>query len=60
MKKLGLAVLVALPLVAGCYADDYPPAYYAGPGYYGHGYYHRHYYGPRPVYVAPPRVHVYW
>lgn len=58
MKKLGLAALVALPLVGGCYAEAYPPAYYP------HSYVRV--YGPRPVYVAPPvyvpppRVRVYW
>jgi hypothetical protein len=59
MKKLALAALVALPLVGGCYAEAYPPAYYARPSYvrvYGP----RPYVAPRPVYVAPPRVRVYW
>ena len=58
MNKLGLAALVALPLVGGCYAEAYPPAYYARPAYV------RVYGPPRvyapPVYVAPPRVRVYW
>ena len=69
MKKLALAALALCPLVAGCYAEAYPPAVYARPA-------HVRYYGPRarvyvrppavyvapppPVYVAPPRVHVYW
>ena len=60
MKKLALAALVALPLVGGCYAGPYPPAYYAR---------HSHvrvygpravYVAPRPVYVTPPNVRVYW
>jgi hypothetical protein len=59
MKKLGLAALALLPLVGGCYAETYPPAYYA----------HRpsvvRVYGPpvqRVILVAPPapRVRVYW
>jgi hypothetical protein len=60
MKKLGLAALVAFPFIAGCYAEAYPPAYYARPS-------HVRVYGPRRVYVAPPvvvapppRVRVYW
>jgi hypothetical protein len=60
MKKLGFAALVALPFVAGCYAEAYPPAYYPRHSYV-------RVYGPRPVYVAPrpvvvapPRVRVYW
>lgn len=61
MKKLGLAALALLPLVgAGCYAEAYPPAYYARPSYvrvYGP---RRVYVAPRPVVVSPPRVHVYW
>ena len=60
MKKLGFAALVALPLVGGCYAEAYPPAYYARPSYvrvYGP---RPVYVAPRPVYVAPPRVRVYW
>ena len=59
MKKLGLAALVALPLVGGCYAEAYPPAYYPHHSYvrvYGP----RRVYAPRPVVVAPPRVRVYW
>ena len=60
MKKLGLAALVALPLVGGCYAEAYPAGYYARPSYvrvYGP---RPVYVAPRPVYVAPPRVRVYW
>ncbi len=60
MKKLALAALALLPLVGGCYAEAYPPAYYARPSYvrvYGPP---RVYVAPRPVYVAPPRVRVYW
>ncbi len=58
MKKLGLAALVLLPLVGGCYAEAYPPAYYARPSYV-------RVYGPprvyvRPAYVPPPHVRVYW
>ena len=61
MKKLGLAALALLPLVGGCYAEAYPPAYYARHS-------HMRVYGPRRVYVAPPvviappapRVHVDW
>ena len=57
MKKLGLALLTALPLAGGCYAEAYPAGYYARPS-------HVAVYGPRaevyvappaPVYVTPPR-----
>jgi hypothetical protein len=61
MKKLGLAALVTLPLVGGCYAEAYgPPAYYPHHSYvrvYGPP---RVYVAPRPVVVTPPRVRVYW
>ncbi len=62
MKKLGLAALALLPLVGGCYAEAYPPAYYARPAHvrvYG---WRRGYVAPPPpaVYVAPPRARVYW
>jgi hypothetical protein len=63
LSKLGVAALVTLPLVAGCYAEAYPAGYYARPSYvrvYGPP---RVYYGPpRAVVVAPPppRVRVYW
>ena len=60
MKKLGLAALAALPLVGGCYAEAYPPAYYARPSHvrvYGP---RAVYVAPRPVYVPPPHVRVYW
>jgi hypothetical protein len=65
MRKLALAAVVTLPLVGGCYAEAYPPAYYARPSYvrvYGPGAYVPRpvYVAPRPVYVAPPRVRVYW
>ena len=60
MKKLGLAALLALPFVAGCYA--YVPArpYYGYHRYYRP--YSRVYVAPAPVVVAPPapRVRVYW
>jgi hypothetical protein len=59
MKKLGLAALVAMPFVAGCYAEAYPAGYYARPSYV-RVYPRRTYYAPRPVVVAPPRVRVYW
>jgi hypothetical protein len=55
MRKIGLAALVAAPLVAGCYAETYPADYYARPSYvsvYGPP---SVYVAPRPVYVAPPR-----
>ncbi len=63
MKKLGLAALLALPLLGGCYA--YVPAHpYYG---YGYGYHHysrppvaRVYVAPPPVVVAPPVPRVYW
>lgn len=56
MKKLGLAALLLLPLVGGCYA--YGPRPYYGGRYY----HHLHYWGPRPVVVAPvpPPPPVYW
>jgi hypothetical protein len=54
MKKLGLAALLLLPFLGGCYA-------YAPRPYYSGRYYHRHYWGPRPVVVAPvPPPPVYW
>jgi hypothetical protein len=46
MRKLALAALVTLPLVAGCVA--YPA------GYYRHSYVRV--YGPPRVYVGPPRA----
>ena len=53
MKKLGLAALLLLPFLGGCYA-------YVPHPYYGGRYYHRHYYA-RPVVVAPvPPPRVYW
>jgi hypothetical protein len=73
MKKLGLAALVALPLVAGCYAEAYPSGYYARstvgvyattPSYYDAPVAPVYvappravYVAPRPVYVGPPRVY---
>ena len=64
MNTLGLAgrlsLLVALPLVGGCYAEAYPPAYYPHHSYvrvYGP---RPVYVAPRPVYVPPPHVRVYW
>ena len=56
MKKLGLAALLLLPFLGGCYA--YGPRPYYGGRYY----HHRHYWGPRPVVVAPvpPPPRVYW
>jgi hypothetical protein len=60
MRKLALAALATLPLVAGCYADVYPAGYYARPSYV-------RVYGPPRVVVAPPRAvivapppRVYW
>jgi len=53
MKKLGLAALLLLPSLGGCYA-------YAPRPYYGYRYYHpRRYWGPGPVVVAPP-PRAYW
>ena len=60
MKKLGLAALVAMPFVAGCYAEAYPAGYYARPSYVRVYPARRVYVAPPPVYVAPPRVRVYW
>jgi hypothetical protein len=60
MKKLGLAALVAMPLVAGCYAEAYPAGYYARPSHVRVYPARRVYYSPPPVVVAPPRVRVYW
>ena len=65
MKKLGLAALMLMPFVAGCYAEAYPAGYgYRHDHYYSRGYYHQPravYVAPRPVYVAPPPpARVYW
>jgi hypothetical protein len=60
MKKLALAALLALPLIGGCYAEAYPPAYYAHRSHvrvYGP---RRVYVAPAPVVVAPPRARIYW
>jgi hypothetical protein len=60
MKTIALAALAALPLVGGCYATVQPGYYYARPSHvrvYGPP---AVYVAPRPVYVAPPRVRVYW
>jgi len=57
MKKLGLAALLALPFLGGCYA------YVHARPYYGHRYYYRpvsrvYVAPPAPVVVTTPRV--YW
>ena len=60
MKTLKLAALVALPLVGGCYAEAYTPAYYPHHSYvrvYGPP---RVYVAPRPVVIPPQRARVYW
>jgi hypothetical protein len=63
LKKVGLAALLLLPFVGGCYAEAYPAYgyhHYYGPRY---GYYRPRavYVAPRPVYVAPPPpARVYW
>lgn len=61
MRKLALAALVTLPLVAGCYAEAYPAYRYPHHSYvrtYGPP---RVYVGPpRAVVVAPPPPRVYW
>jgi hypothetical protein len=54
MKKLGIAALLALPFLGGCY-DYYPRPCY------GSYYYHprRVWVAPAPVVVAPP-PRAYW